>query len=151
MGRGRSPRPLLRRELVAMVGLDDCLADIKGAGNRFGRVLMGRPAVAIVHDYLTQRGGAERVVLSMLRMFPDAPLYTALYEPDSTYPEFAKYDVRPLVTHRIAALRRNHRRGLFLYPLVFSRLRIDADVVLCSSSAYSHGVRTSGRKVVYCY
>ncbi|MDQ1369926.1 MAG: hypothetical protein QOF20_2279, partial [Acidimicrobiaceae bacterium] len=42
---------------------------------------MGRPEIAIVHDYLTQRGGAERVVLSMMRMFPDAPLYTALYEP----------------------------------------------------------------------
>jgi glycosyltransferase involved in cell wall biosynthesis len=112
---------------------------------------MSRPEIAIVHDYLTQRGGAERVVLSMLRMFPNAPLYTALYEPESTYPEFAQYDVRPLVTNRFASLRRNHRKGLLLYPLVFSRLRVDADVVLCSSSGFAHGVKTRGRKVVYCY
>jgi glycosyltransferase involved in cell wall biosynthesis len=107
--------------------------------------------VALVHDYLTQRGGAERVVLSMLRMFPEAPLYTALYDPDSTYPEFADYDIRPLITNRVAALRRNHRRGLLLYPFAFSAFRVDAELVLCSSSAYAHGVRTSGRKVVYCY
>ncbi len=42
--------------------------------------------VALVHDYLTQRGGAERVLLSMLKAFPGAPLYTSLYEPDATYP-----------------------------------------------------------------
>jgi glycosyltransferase involved in cell wall biosynthesis len=112
---------------------------------------MSRPEIAVVHDYLTQRGGAERVVLSMMRMFPDAPLYTSLYEPDSTYPEFADYDIRPMVTNHLSSLRRNHRRGILLYPFAFSRLRVDADVVLCSSSGFAHGVRTTGRKVVYCY
>ncbi|MCA1706870.1 MAG: glycosyltransferase [Actinobacteria bacterium] len=107
--------------------------------------------VAIVHDYLTQRGGAERVVLSMLKAFPGAPVYTALYEPDSTFPEFKDEDVRPLWTNRIAALRRNHRRGLLLYPLAFSSLKIDADVVICSSSGFAHGARTTGHKVVYCH
>lgn len=104
-----------------------------------------------MHDYLTQRGGAERVVLSMLKAFPGAPLYTALYEPDATYPEFADHDVRTLWTNRIAALRKDHRRGLPLYPLAFSRLTVDADTVICSSSGFAHGVKTTGRKVVYCY
>lgn len=113
--------------------------------------LVARPAVAIVHDYLTQRGGAERVVLTMLEAFPQAPVYTALYEPALTFPEFTDHDVRPLWTNRIEALRRDHRKGLLLFPLVFSRLRVDADVVLCSSSGFAHGVRTTGRKVVYCY
>ena len=36
--------------------------------------------VALVHDYLTQRGGAERVVLSLTRAFPSAPVYTSLYD-----------------------------------------------------------------------
>lgn len=109
-------------------------------------------AVAIVHDYLTQRGGAERVVLSMLKAFPDAPLYTSLYEPEATYPEFANYDVRPMWTNRLRPLRLDHRRGLPMYPLAFSSLRIpDAQMVLCSSSGFAHGVRTTARKVVYCY
>jgi hypothetical protein len=40
--------------------------------------------VAIVHDYLNQRGGAERVVLEMSHMWPSAPIYTSLYRPGST-------------------------------------------------------------------
>jgi len=48
-----------------------------------------RPRVAIAHDYLTQRGGAERVVLTLRRAFPDATIYTTLYEPEGTFPEFA--------------------------------------------------------------
>ena len=112
---------------------------------------MARPEVALVHDYLTQRGGAERVVLSMLRLFPDAPLYTALYEPESTYPELKKYDIRPLWTNKIAGFRQNHRRGLMVYPLAFSNLTVDADLTLCSSSGFAHGVSVTGQKIVYCY
>lgn len=110
-----------------------------------------RPPVVIVHDYLTQRGGAERVVLAMARAFPDAPIYTSLYSPDATFPEFRDHDVRTLWTNRFAALRSDHRRGLPLYPLAFSMARIDADVTLCSSSGFAHGVRATGRKVAYCY
>jgi len=42
-----------------------------------------RPSIALVHDYLTQRGGAERVVLLLTRAFPDATLYTSLYAPEN--------------------------------------------------------------------
>lgn len=110
-----------------------------------------RPRVAIVHDYVSQRGGAERVVLSMLKAFPGAVLYTGVYDPAGTFPEFADYDVRPLWTNRLGPIRRDHRKGLFLYPFAFSGLKVDADVVLCSSSGFAHGVRTTGRKIVYCY
>jgi glycosyltransferase involved in cell wall biosynthesis len=107
--------------------------------------------VALVHDYLTQRGGAERVVLSMLRAFPEAPLYTSLYEPATTFPGFARADVRPLGLNRVAALRRDHRRALPLLAPAFRRLVVDADVVICSSSGWAHGANTRGRKIVYCY
>ncbi len=60
--------------------------------------------VAVVHDYLTQRGGAERVVLAMLKALPDALLYTSLFEPDSTYPEFSAHDVRPMLIMSFAVL-----------------------------------------------
>jgi glycosyltransferase involved in cell wall biosynthesis len=109
------------------------------------------PSVAIVHDYLTQRGGAERVVLAMLAAFPDAPVYTSVYEPATTFPEFRDHDVRTLWTDSLGPLHADHRRGLALYPFAFGARRIDADVVLCSSSGFAHGVATSGRKVVYCH
>jgi glycosyltransferase involved in cell wall biosynthesis len=107
--------------------------------------------VALVHDYLTQRGGAERVVLSMLKAFPEAPLYTSLYAPRTTFPEFGNAEIRTLATNRVPLFQRHHRLALpFLAP-AFSRLRVRADVVLCSSSGWSHGVETDGRKIVYCY
>jgi glycosyltransferase involved in cell wall biosynthesis len=107
--------------------------------------------IALVHDYLTQRGGAERVVLSLCKAFPDAPLYTSLYEPRGTFPEFGATTVLPSALNRLAILRRYHRLGLPLYPPVFSRMVVDADVVLCSSSGWAHGVRATGRKIVYCH
>lgn len=107
--------------------------------------------VAIVHDYLTQQGGAERVVLMMRKAFPDAPIYTSLYWPDGTFPEFREADIRTALIDRVALFRRHHRLALPLYPHVFERIEVDADVVLCSSSGWAHGVRTTGRKLVYCY
>jgi glycosyltransferase involved in cell wall biosynthesis len=110
-----------------------------------------QPRVAIVHDYLTQRGGAERVVASMLRAFPDAALYTSLYDPPGTFPEFADVRIKASALNRVAVLRRHHRLALpFLAP-VFSRSRIDAEALICSSSGWAHGVRTDGAKIVYCY
>lgn len=107
--------------------------------------------VVLVHDYLTQRGGAERVVLSMTRAFPHAPLYTSLYDPRATFPEFGEIDIRTLPINRISPLRRHHRAALPLLAPSFSRLRISADVVICSSSGWAHGACVEGRKIVYCY
>jgi glycosyltransferase involved in cell wall biosynthesis len=107
--------------------------------------------VAIVHDYLTQRGGAERVVLSMLKAFPGAPVYTSLYDSNVTFPEFREHDVRPLPLDRSRVLRRNHRAALPLLATAFGRLRIKADTVVCSSSGWAHGAWVEGRKIVYCH
>ena len=110
-----------------------------------------RPNVAIVHDYLTQRGGAERVVLSMVKAFPGAPVHTSLYDHEGTFPAFRDVQVTTLPVDRIGTLRRNHRWALPFLATTFARHRVDADVVLCSSSGWAHGVKTSGRKVVFCH
>lgn len=108
--------------------------------------------VAIVHDYLTQRGGAERVVLALLRTFPGARLVTSLYQPEATFPEFSGYRVETSWLNRLPPLRRDARRAFPLLAPTFSRLNIDdVDVVIASSSGWAHGVRTSVPKVVYCY
>jgi glycosyltransferase involved in cell wall biosynthesis len=107
--------------------------------------------VAVVHDYLTQRGGAERVVLTMMRAFPQARLHTALYAPEGTYPEYRQVRISTLPLNRLAPLRRRHRLGLPLYPLAFSAQRLSAGITLVSSSGWAHGIRTAGRKIVYCH
>ncbi|WP_245819863.1 glycosyltransferase [Rhodococcoides yunnanense] len=112
----------------------------------------GRPIrVAIAHDYLTQRGGAEKVVLAMARAFPGSPIHTTLYEPTTTFPEFADLDIRPSRLNRVGFLRRNHRLALPLLPFAARSITIDADVVVTSTSGWAHGFRTSGSKLVYCY
>ena len=105
--------------------------------------------VAIVHDYLTQRGGAERVVLEMAAAFPGAPIHTSLYRPAGTFDAFAELDVRAGPLRHVPGLAAHHRLGLPLYAPAFSATRVDADVVLCSSSGWAHGVRTDGRRVGY--
>lgn len=105
----------------------------------------------IVHDYLTQRGGAERVVLSMLGAFPHATLITSVHTPATTYPEFADYDVHTLWPSRLRPFRNDHRRALPVLAQEFGSTRLTGDV-LCSSSGWAHGVKVShGRKVVYCH
>jgi len=107
--------------------------------------------VALVHDYLTQRGGAERVFLSMCRAFPDAPIYTSVYEPELTFPEFADFEIHTTPLNSVKMFRRHHRLALPFLAAAFSRLEIDADVTLCSSSGWAHGVTARGAKVVYCH
>ncbi|MDS1114681.1 glycosyltransferase [Gordonia westfalica] len=116
-----------------------------------GLVVGKMPRVAIAHDYLTQRGGAEKVVLSLSRAFPDAPIYTLLYEPDQTYEEFRDKTIITSPVNRVAALRTDHRSALPVLPFAASRMRIDADIVVVSSSGWAHGFDTSGYKLVYCY
>jgi glycosyltransferase involved in cell wall biosynthesis len=109
--------------------------------------------VAIVHDYLNQRGGAEKVVLEMSGMWPAAPIYTSLYRPDSTFEEFARRDIRTSFVDRIP-LDRGFRNLFPLYPAAFRSFgEIDADVVIASSSGWAHMARAvaSAVHLVYCY
>lgn len=107
--------------------------------------------VAIVHDYLTQRGGAERVVLSLVDAFPGAPVYTALYDPERTFPEFANVDVRPTHLNRVSAFRARHRLALPVLAAAFSRMEVTEEVAVCSTSGWSHGARVTGRRILYCH
>ena len=107
-------------------------------------------SVAVVHDHLVQRGGAERLLLSMIRAFPEASVHTSFYEPGATHPALAEAGVRTLPIDRLAPLRRRHRMVAPLLAPSFSRLRLDEDLVLCSSAGWSHGVQARrGAKVVY--
>ncbi len=112
---------------------------------------MNRPEIALVHDYLTQRGGAERVVLTLADGWPDAAIHTSLYDPEGTFPEFRDHTVVTSPLDRIALLRSHHRLALPLLAPAFDHLHVDADVAVCSSSGWAHGARVTGAKVVYCH
>lgn len=109
------------------------------------------PVVAIAHDYLTQKGGAERVVLAMHRAFPEAKIYTTLYHPEGTFPEFAAANIVTSPLNRIPLFRRNHRAALPFLAAASGALKIPADIVISSSSGWAHGFATTGSTFVYCH
>lgn len=114
--------------------------------------LAGR--IAIVHDYLVPYGGAERVVETLHRLWPDAPVFTSLYDPASMPPAFEEMDVRTSALQSLPGLRRRWKLGLPLYPAAFRRLDLSGyDVVVSSSSGWAHGVvpAPSAVHVVYCH
>ena len=109
--------------------------------------------IALVHDYLAQAGGAERVALAFHALFPDAPLYTSVYDPQSTLAEFSAMDVRTSFLQRWPfSSRRFHKLALPCYPAAFERFDFQGyDLVLSSSSSFAKGVLTPPDTCHVCY
>ena len=113
------------------------------------------PKIAIVCEFLSVMGGAENVVLAMHKLFPDAPIYTALYDP-SRVPAFQDADVR---TTWLQKLPRFLRKAYRLFPTLaanaFRRLDLsDYDIILTSSYLNANQVqkaRPDQKIISYCH
>lgn len=100
------------------------------------------PAVpALVHDYLNQHGGAERVLSALCRLFPTAPVYTSIYD-RARMVDYHQVSVRTSFMQRLPGVTRHHQAYLPLYPLAFERLDLrDHDLIISSSSAWAKAAR----------
>ena len=110
--------------------------------------------VSVAHDYCTQRGGAERVALTLLQAFPDAELVTSLHEPGRTFAGFDDHAIHTSHLQRFDGFRGDPRRAFPFLAHAWDRLEApESSAVICSSSGWAHGLRVpSGvRKVVYCH
>lgn len=106
----------------------------------------------LVHDYLNQYGGAERLLEVLHDLAPDAPVYTSIYDPASMPTAYRAWDIRSTWIDRVPGVHRRHQRVLPFYPLAFERLRLPAcDLVLSSSSAFAKMVRPPAGAVHVCY
>src|SRR5256885_17262261 len=104
-----------------------------------------RPRVALVHDFLLDLRGAERVFLEMCEIWPDAPVYTAVYDEAGTEGRFAHRDVRTTFLERLRPNSRTFRGLLPFYPAAIESLDLsEFDVVVSSSSAWAHAVICEG-------
>lgn len=105
--------------------------------------------VAIVCDWLTGIGGAERVVLELHKLYPDAPIYTSQYDP-SKISWFEDADVR---TTSLQRLPKRFKKFLpLLRAYTFSRLDLsEYDLVISSSGAEAKGVKTGPNTIHICY
>lgn len=110
--------------------------------------------IAIVHDHLAQTGGAERVVAAMHGIWPDAPIYTAVYDKEATHSIFGSADIRTSFLQRWATNPRIFRMAMPLYPFAFEQFDLRGyDVVLSTSAGFAHGVVTQPETchISYCH
>jgi len=109
--------------------------------------------VALVHDFLNQYGGAERVLLALAKIFPEAPIYTLLYDPKKMRGKFKNADVRPSFLQKFPKILKKRPKWLLPFlptaPETFN-LR-DYDLVISSSGAWSKGIIVKPKTIHICY
>ncbi len=107
--------------------------------------------VALVHDSLTVPGGAEKVLLELHKLFPNAPIFTPLYRPEK-FPEFKDADVRPSGLNRFGYARSHHMLFIPLLPYHMEQFDLsEFDLVISDSSAVAKGVITRPETLHICY
>jgi glycosyltransferase involved in cell wall biosynthesis len=102
------------------------------------------PKIALIHDRLNVRGGAERVLEEIAGMYPAAPIYTLIYNaPVFSSSPIADHEIRTSLINRLPGAANHHRIYIPLMPMQVERLRLDGfDILLSSSAAFAHGIRT---------
>ncbi|MBU0580839.1 MAG: glycosyltransferase [Candidatus Margulisbacteria bacterium] len=108
--------------------------------------------IALVHDYLNQMGGAEKVVLEFHDIYGDAPLYTSIYDKQKMPAEFVKLDIRTSFMQKLPWVFKYFKLYLLVYPFAFRSFNLSAfDVVLSSTTAFAKGVRKRKDAKHFCY
>ena len=110
--------------------------------------------VAIVHEWLVNMGGSEKVVLALHRLFPEAPIYTTVFNPDKLPDEFRGFDVRTSFIQHLPQARTKYQRYLPFMPTAFEQFDLtEYDLVLTSNHACAKGVvtRTETLNICYCH
>lgn len=108
--------------------------------------------VAIVYDRVNKFGGAERVLLVLHEMFPDAPLFTSVY--DKKNAKWAKLfpNVYTTFLQNLKFVRNNHQLFGWLMPLAFEQLNFDEyDLVITVTSEAAKGIVTTNKTLHVCY
>jgi len=121
-----------------------------------GNQYQSRPAprVALVHDFLLDVRGAERVFVELCEMWPKADIFTAVYDEDGTEGRFANRNVHSSFLQRLRPSSRTFRALLPLYPAAIESFDLSKyDLVISSSSAWAHAVLCDEHSVhvSYCH
>ncbi len=113
---------------------------------------MNPQKVALVHDFLNQYGGAEKVLWNLHEMFPQAPIYTSLYIKKNLPDKFRKLEINTSWMNRIPGIGRWYKHLWFLYPLAFSFWKLRGyDLVISSSSTFAKGIALVPGTMHICY
>jgi hypothetical protein len=110
--------------------------------------------VAIVHDYLNQYGGAEKVIEVFHELFPEAPIFTSIYDQKKLPGSFKNMRIFPSFMQKFPFLDKNFKKYLLFYPKAIESFNLsEFDVILSSSSAFAKGSIKSDKNchICYCY
>lgn len=108
--------------------------------------------VALVHDWLNQLGGAEDVLEALVGLYPDAPLYTSLYDRGRMPEHWRGWDVHTSFIDRLPFARSRQQFYFPLYPFAFEHFDLRGyDVVISNKSGFCHGVITGPETLHICY
>ncbi len=109
--------------------------------------------VALVHDYLTQKGGAERVFEMLCKRYPDADIFTSLYEPEASI----DFGDREVFTTYLQKIPQASRYFKLLAPLYYSAFRAldlrEYDLIISSTTSFAKGVRKrpDAKHICFCH
>jgi glycosyltransferase involved in cell wall biosynthesis len=107
--------------------------------------------VALVHEWLTNMAGSERVLLALHELYPEAPIYTSVYIPEE-FPQLAGADIRTSFLQRVPGAKTRHQAFSLLRTIAFERFDLSGyDVVISSSHAEAKGVITRPETLHICY
>jgi len=109
--------------------------------------------LALIHDWLNQYGGAERVLETLVDFFPGAPVYTSMYWRQGMPENYRSWDIRTTWMDRLPWVYRRHQAYFPFYPLAFANLDLSRegyDLLLSNKSGFCHGVR-NGSTPHLCY
>jgi glycosyltransferase involved in cell wall biosynthesis len=108
--------------------------------------------VAIVHDWITNPGGAETVIQCMRELFPDAPIYTSVYNREKMSAFFPNADIRTSFINKLPFASTKYSMYLGLMPHAFEQFDLrEYDVVISSSTSCAKGVLTDANTLHICY
>ena len=109
--------------------------------------------VALIHDFLTEYGGAERVLLALHDIFPDSDVYSIIYIPEELPDELNRWKITELGWSRyIPFKKRLYKYFLLLYPVAVEQFRLENyDLVISSSYLWAKGVLTRKATCHICY
>jgi glycosyltransferase involved in cell wall biosynthesis len=108
--------------------------------------------VALIHDFLLDIRGAERVFTAICDVWPDADVYTAVYDEEGTEGRFAHRPINTSFLQRLRPTSRTFRPLLPLYPYAIESFDLRGyDIVVSSSSAWAHGVIVDEGALHVCY
>lgn len=107
--------------------------------------------VAFVYDWVDKFGGAERVLLALNEIWPDAPLFTSVYNPKNA-PWAKVFKVYPSFLQKFPFAKTHHEFYPLLLPLSFESFNFsEFDVVISITSSFAKGIITKPSTLHICY